>query len=489
MSTPARMTPEQLIAYITVLAQQEAENNRMELAAWRQKHYSANKTDIEEQFDEILSTFKSTDRSKMIKVFFRIAKKIIKRSSMAYRNPANRTLENDAANKVYSDMLAGSDINLTVKNALRMAKLHNTVLVRPYFVDGQLRHQIYTPDICGVIEKENDYLQLAGVWYDINRPNEAGVDETVRVFWSEKAHFGVRGKSGNDTVSFNTKDANPYPVLPFTPLRLNNDEKTFWGVGADDLIMTCEAIIGMMVNLIHVIVMQGHDVAIATNLGLAEPQDEDGNTKAIEVGMNEIFTADGVLDHELPPSYEYASPSPEIEQMRVTIHWFVKMLAATHGLPEDAFADIEATVQSGVSKLYESAEMLEDREDDEDILRMFEQELYKTTAHVAKVDASLNLDPEALLTVDFAEPDIFESIDDFIKRQEYRLKFNLISVVTLKMEENPDLDEKAALAEIEANRKLNDDFLAGVEYGKALSGSLRSDDGTKKEEPGTNQND
>ena len=387
-----------MVKLLAIEARMKSEQERKDIAAWRQKHYTANKTQILEILNEALKEFSVKDRAKMQKMFLTLLRKIIRRSSMVLKKPPERKIlnskgeVNEVATEEYKAITRFSNMNAATKSALYLAKLHNTILTRPFVRGKQLKYLNLTPDVCGVVENAEDYLVADAVYYDVMAFNTEGIQILKRVVWTAEQHYSLIGTDGKKEEN-DLNDANPYGDLIFATLRLCEDSKTFWGTGADDLVMSIESLMAMVVNLIEVILMQGNDIGYAVNMQLTQPHGADKEKKKLVLGLRRFFSRDGVGSHEADPKIGYASPSPEIEEMRLTIDWLIGLAAATKGLPRDSFGDQDAKVESGIAKVVESSEMLEDREDDEGIIRIYEQELYEKTALVANKELGTHLPP------------------------------------------------------------------------------------------------
>jgi len=461
-------TPADLITLITAEAHIADEEERRVIAEWRQKHYTADKTDILEIISDAMVNFDAEDRDKMLKIFLRLVRKIIKRASMLYFKPPKRTiLDDEKATEEYQKIIAASALNLAVKGAYRFAKLHNTVFTRVYPFDGKLALQNLTPDVCGVVENEENYLVPDVLYYDVSgyAPG-SGVLQVRRVVWSSKYHFKIVANT-KQSVGANEKDLNPYKELPAALLRLNSDKSDFWGTGADDLVLSVESLMTLAINLLEVCVMQGNDQAVAVNLNLDEERDSSGNITPVKMGPRRLWTADNIFDGVQRPGLDFASPSPEIAAIRETADWFIQQLASSFGLPKDAFADVETKVQSGVAKLYESAEMLEDREDEIQILQAYEQELYRKIAVVSNKEFNTDLPIDGVLLLDFAEPETFETAAEKKARREQEIRFNTKTPVDFIQEDNPDMTREDAEKRYKENLEFNDEFRLGEEYGRA----------------------
>ena len=105
--------------------------------------------------------FKPTTIEKMQLPYRNIVKKIIKRTSLAYKYPADRYIVEEQANEAFQEMLQGSNINTQSKEWNRLAKLMDTVYVSPTWRVDHIEFDIYPSHLITVKESAENYLLLS----------------------------------------------------------------------------------------------------------------------------------------------------------------------------------------------------------------------------------------------------------------------------------------------------------------------------------------
>ena len=104
-------------------------------------------------------------------------------------------------------------------------------------------------------------------------------------------------------------------------------------------------------------------------------------------------------------------------------------------------------------------ERFEDYQDDIELWRMYEHELYNIEREIAAYN-NINLPDK--LKLDFNEPEYPKTVQDQISLDEHRLKHYMIDEVDLLMEYNKDLSRKEAEKIVEENKESRQDKLDGM---------------------------
>ena len=118
------------------------------------------------------------------------------------------------------------------------------------------------------------------------------------------------------------------------------------------------------------------------------------------------------------------------------------------------FAQDGGETPSGIALKIKDLERFEDYQDDIELWRMYEHELYHVEREIAAYN-NINL-PEKL-KLDFNEPEYPKTVQDQVTLDEHRLKHHMIDEVDLLMEYNKDLSRKEAEKIIEKNKEARDE--------------------------------
>jgi len=439
-------------------------------------YYVGSPDEVNSYLDTALAiTFDSDDIQEFQRNWINITKKCINQLAIVYRDPASRHIVIDSnENKDLTDYYLSRlplNINTIDKTAHRFAKLFNTSLTQAYFEDGKIKYNVLPSYLFDIKVSDNDPYKLTEVSYQKDFTVN-GKRERFVVVWTDTEHYKVPlleykyGFFTGDKQPVVGEDIiNPYGIIPFAVLRLE-EQNDFWGVGLSDLVNMNEQINVMLTELINEqIIMGTAGTTLAVNLGL-DYKKKDGTTglKKVRTGRKHPIVVESADKEKATPSLEHVTTQPFIDEIRSTVDWHIKMIAMSKGLNPNSFlADVKAT--SGYSKVLDAMEQLEIRRDDIEPCRMYEDERFRVSVkindyHATTTDKSeyglKTIGDKAELVVDFAEITQQKTIDEIIKDTEYQLKYDLISVLDLMKEKNPDLVDDELKKKLDDNKAIND---------------------------------
>lgn len=445
-------------------------------------YYQNDKRAILQHLDKALGiTFHANDLEDLQRNYINIVTKTVDQLSIVYRNPAKRAIIKDAEKtealkaelekltQYYESLLFA--VNTADKTASRYAKLCNVSLTYVYFDKGKIKYKVLPTWLYDVVVSDEDPYKLEKVSYKTYFG-----DKEYRVVWTEDEYYKVESLKFGDIVSPGDKEPvndspygirNPYGIIPYAVLRLK-EQGDFYGNGMTDLVNGNEQINVILTELMNEhILMGGAGTVLATNCGLAT-QKQDGSTsiKHVKVGRKHPIVRDNVQTTDVPPSIEYVSTQPLLQELRATVDWYIKMFALSKGLNPNSFlAEIQDT--SGFSKVMDAFEQIELRKDDIEPCRIFEDERFEITRvinnfHASTTDKSLyKLEPiksEYYLKVDFAEVETYLTPEQQDAKDKRDLELNLINVYDLKRRDNPDLTDEEIEVELQKNKSINDKY-------------------------------
>lgn len=427
-------------------------------------YYIGDKSAILEYLEEIQGiTFDEKTLEDFQRVFINITKKVINKLAVVYRNPATRYFVDEKGNELgdysvwYNSQLP-VNINSIDKTAHRYAKAFNTSLTRVGF-DGKLFYKVLPSHLYNVKTDDNDKL------IELSYARYFGKEMFI-VTWTDTEHYmqkvenimnySVMGKKL--PIGDNVKMINPYGKIPYAILRLE-EQNDFWGEGQTDLVNFNEQINFLLSDLINSgIIMQSWGTPVAINCGFSYKNEKGGTSyRKVRVGAKHPIVIENAKSDEVEPSFEYKSADPKITEIKETIDWMIKLIAITKGLDPNSFLQ-EVKATSGFSKVVDSLDEMELRQDDIEPCRVYEEERFELTKRVLEVHKSEIKDYKNLkgyFVCDFAEIKPIKSLDEDIKEKEFNLKHNLITPIDIMREKNPDLSDEELLKKYDENKSVN----------------------------------
>ena len=405
-------------------------------------------------------SYSKKDVQEMQLQWINITEKIINQMAVVYLDPAVRTIMIDGKpdeewTEYYLDIMP-KNINTADKEAHRLAKLHNTSLPQVVF-DEDTGRFIYKTNSSYLYNVKHEFGKLTELSYE-----KFFEDEWFKVYWTKDEHYR-RDAVGNAKMPMPGAKGtdNPFDVIPFSVFRLKNSID-FWGEGQSDVVNVNEQVNLLLTKLINRDIIRGEGVMLAVNLELYKKGKEFEGEKKVRASVANPITIDNARIQDLaPPSLSYVGTNPQIEAVKDTIDWYIKMIANFNGLnPNAVLSQIKDT--SDFQKIMDAVDQMEVRKDDVEPCRANEEERFGITKIMNNklVDTSagegLKTIPEdATLFIDFADIEIQKTPQDLRDERDWRLQKNLISLVNIIKEENPDLTDEQAEEVLTKNRTAN----------------------------------
>lgn len=392
------------------------------------------------QTDELLELIKRRwSRPEDFRLFsVNIVRKIVNKRAMVYKTAPVRTFDgwDQAAGEA---LYAAMGANVTLKKANRLTKLLKTTMLQVRWNGTGPALALVTPNVLDVVADDpespsrvivahrpatNDGLvyREAAVTY-----SDWTVDEYFRRDYLGRA-IPVAGNPGNE---------NPYRVLPFVPLFDHAPDDLFFLPGGDDLIDAQRAVNVALVNLWRAIELQSHGQAWAAGIPAGD---------AIRTGPDRAVT--------LPENgkFGFAAPQTPIEDVLKAIEFLVKQTAVANDLAANVF-ELDSKAESGAAKLAESRDLLEARQDDIELWRVYEARLFEVVKRVVNTHLPGAIPEGATVSVDFGEPASGLSETERLDAYQRRVDLGIWSPVDALMADNQDIrDRAAALAELQRRR-------------------------------------
>ena len=161
--------------------------------------------------------------------------------------------------------------------------------------------------------------------------------------------------------------------------------------------------------------------------------------------------SDTILDLPEGSIYDIVSPDADLQSVIETVKFQVDLVAQNNHLYVQ-FAQDGGEVPSGIALKIKDLERFEDYQDDIELWKMYEHELYKVEREIAAYNG-ISL-PESL-KLDFNEPEYPKTMQDQILWDNHRLQNNLITRPKLMVEYNDDLSLAEAERIVAENEQVN----------------------------------
>ncbi len=420
--------------------------------------------------DALEMTYASIEVVKMQLQWVNITEKIINQMSVVYLEPAVRTImingkENEEWTEYYLDIIP-KNINTADKEGHRMAKLQNTALPHITFDKEQKRFQ-YRTQSSHFYDIKHDYGKLTEISYE-KYFVENGEDAWYKVYWTDEEHYrrDIFGNEKQPVPESTNGIKNPFGVIPFPTFRLKNSIY-FWGEGQCDIINVNEQVNLLLTKLINRDIILGEGILFGVNLNLHKKGKEKEGEKVIRASVSHPITADEVRADMVTPTLQYVGTNPQIDEVKETIDWYIKMIANFNGLnPNAVLSQIKDT--SDFQKIMDAVDQMEVRKDDIEPCRAFEEERFEITKIMNNTligtpaaEGLKTIPEDATLFVDFADIEVQKTPQDLRDDYDWRLKNNLTTLIEILKEENPDLTTEQA-EEILATNKTANSALGGT---------------------------
>lgn len=398
----------------------------------------------------LAKTFKKKTLNKMNIRVYNIVERIIGKICLVYKKNPLRVLDGGMKqgqnaepsqtedDKRYQELLLVSTISSKAKEWHKLGRLFNTVLVQPVWVEsaksGFIDFVIHTPAWTVVESEESDWLRPRALYFPVWK-TIGDTFQQVLVYWSATEHYYIDRLGNKLAIPGNEAMLNPYGVLPAAVLRFK-EGIDFWGEGMWDLVDGNEEVCVQATNMFYIALFQAHGQPVGINLGLkGEP----------EIGPDKPILVDNAGGSDQQSSdFKFASANPIIREIRDLIDWAIKLMQSLKGLSPQQFA-LEAKLASGVSKMIDSADLTEIREDELPILENFEHDLFDVTRAVYNYhNPSRKISEKAAFSIRFAEQKPTKTIEEKVREREAGLAQGWLSLTDILLEDHPELTKQQA---------------------------------------------
>ena len=355
-----------------------------------------------------------------------ITKKFINKMSRIYTIGASRNV-----NKAYKDFSALKDSKM--KHIERMTRLIGSIATRVMFVDDNMPHFDYQPIYYFHPFFGDDPFKPIALTYPLMhyKDDTTNTDECQYIHWNDKEYVIF-----NESGGILAQEEHGYGVLPFVFTHREHQCDSFYVEGANDICNANEHINITMTEM---------------QLGLRFQMFGQPVVSGADLGNNQRFGSDVILELPSDANYDIKSPSGDIEKVIENVKFQMELVAQNNHLSVQ-FAQDGGETPSGIALKIRDLESFEDYQDDLALWARYEHEFYQIEKNIAKV---VNISLPNALKVDFNEPDYPMTVQDQILLDNHRLSLNLVSPAELMVEYNKDLTIQEAEKKIGTNKQKN----------------------------------
>jgi len=398
-----------------------------------------------------------------------------------YKDPPERVIMidgevNDELTEMYNYMASECNLDILMNENHKLALFYNTIIVGPYFEEGELFLRTYLPFEYIVIPNPKDKSRMDALLLLNVTEKEPDKFENSVVVWTNDMHYIITSDMTSKVVNTNVEKKNPYGVIPFVPLRMKRDNYDFQGVGMVGMV---ETHLAASVNLTYANFLIPYNVGgilIAKNTTLQktsktpEPHQEidiNGQTVAMsevtehemEVSSDSIFGIKETYEGK-DASLSYLSLQSDLSIVTNEVDWLTKNSLSDTGVDLNSIV-LERGYTSGFGIVAESVGLMERRKEHIPILARFEKQLFEMIKLLMNFEDDIEdyFPEEAELSIDYAEPQFPRTIEEIEKERAMQIKQNTRSYLDFIKEDNIDItDDNMARKKLEENYRINKEF-------------------------------
>ena len=362
-------------------------------------------------------------------------KRFVNKMSRIYTVGAARNVGN-----TYSNLTVMKDARM--KHIERMTRLIGTVATQVVFIDDDMPHFDYRPVYYFDVHLGDNPFKPEAITYPVlmNSDDVAYTDKLKYAYW-DKGMYALYDEDGNILEEYE----HGYGVLPFVFTHRENQLDSFFVDGADDIVSCNEHVNITMTELQLGLRFQMFGQPYVTGLQSDKRLERAGSDTILDLPEGSVF--------------DIVAPEADLQAVIETVKFQVDLVAQNNHLYVQ-FAQDGGEVPSGIALKIKDLERFEDYQDDLELWKMYEHELYQVEREIAAYN-NIKL-PEAL-KIDFNEPEYPKTMQDQILWDTHRLQNNLITQPKLMVEYNDDLSLKEAEQIVESNKQANEVIQDGSE--------------------------
>ena len=351
-------------------------------------------------------------------------RRFVNKMSRIYTVGANRNV-----NKQYNQLTIKKDARM--KHVERMTRLMGTVATQIIYKEiNGMPYFDYRPVYYFDVHLKDPFTPNAIMYPLLMQPDDIShIEKCEWAYWDESiyAHYD---EDGNIIEEYE----HGYGVLPFLFTHREEQIDEFFVDGANDIVDCNEQVNIAMTEMQLGLRFQMFGQPYMTGV--------DSDKRIERAGSDQI------IDLPEGATFDIVSPQGNIESVIENIKFQVDLVAQNNHLYVQ-FAQDGGETPSGIALKIKDLERFEDYQDDLELWRMYEHELYYIEREIAAYN---NIKLPNVLKLDFNEPEYPKTVQDQIMLDEHRLRHHMLDEVDLLMEYNKDLSRSEAEKIVEKNK-------------------------------------
>ena len=356
-------------------------------------------------------------------------RRFVNKMSRIYTVGANRNV-----NKQYELLTIKKDARM--KHVERMTRLMGTVATQIIYkeVNGAPYFD-YRPVYYFDVTLKDPFTPTSIMYPLLMQPDDISFVEKLQwAYWDESVYIHY-DEDGNIIDEYE----HGYGVLPFLFTHREEQIDEFFVDGANDIVDCNEQVNIAMTEMQLGLRFQMFGQPYMTGVDSDKRIERAGSDQIIDLPEGAVF--------------DIVSPSGNIESVIENIKFQVDLVAQNNHLYVQ-FAQDGGETPSGIALKIKDLERFEDYQDDLELWRMYEHDLYNIEREIAAYN---NIKLPEKLKLDFNEPEYPKTVQDQVLLDEHRLKHHMIDEPDLLMEYNKDLSRKEAEKIVEKNKEAMED--------------------------------
>ena len=333
-------------------------------------------------------------------------RRFVNKMSRIYTVGANRNV-----NKQYELLTVKKDARM--KHVERMTRLMGTVATQIIYkeVNG-VPHFDYRPVYYFDVHLKDPFTPTAIMYPLLMQPEDVNfVQDLEWAYWDESIYIHY-DEDGNIIEEYE----HGYGILPFLFTHREEQIDEFFVDGANDIVDCNEQVNIAMTEMQLGLRFQMFGQPYMTGVDSDKRIERAGSDQIIDLPEGAVF--------------DIVSPSGNIESVIENFKFQVDLVAQNNHLYVQ-FAQDGGETPSGIALKIKDLERFEDYQDDLELWRMYEHDLYTIEREIAAYN-QIKL-PEKL-KLDFNEPEYPKTVQDQILLDEHRLKHHMLDEPDLLME-------------------------------------------------------
>ena len=413
------MTVEEIIKESVKEAKQSTQKARRDWVRKMLNYYGGNKTNqyIEDYFNS--SAFREVPCYNA-----NFTRRFINKMSRIYTVGANRNI-----NRQYDSLTIKKDARM--KHVERMTRLMGTVATQVIYkeVNG-MPYFDYRPVYYFDVHLKDPFTPSAIMYPLLMQPEDIShLEKCEWAYWDSSVYIHY-DEDGNILEEYE----HGYGILPFVFTHREEQIDEFFVDGANDIVDCNEQVNIAMTEMQLGLRFQMFGQPYMTGV--------DSDKRIERAGSDQI------IDLPEGATFDIVSPQGNIESVIENIKFQVDLVAQNNHLYVQ-FAQDGGETPSGIALKIKDLERFEDYQDDLELWRMYEHELYHIEKEIAAYN---NIKLPETLKLDFNEPEYPKTVQDQIMLDEHRLRHHMLDEVDLLMEYNKDLSRSEAEKIVEKNK-------------------------------------